>query len=91
MNTEEHNWQPLSPAQVQRVLSGLTVPWWIAGGWAIDLHLGRQTREHGDTDVVILRDDQLVVQQHLAGPCQCYRQARGQGGQSLWPRAFFVL
>ncbi len=31
-----HNWQPLSVEQVVELLSGLTVPWWIAGGWASD-------------------------------------------------------
>jgi hypothetical protein len=35
----------------------LPVPWWIAGGWAIDLFLGRQTRAHEDIDVLILRRD----------------------------------
>ena len=87
MNAEEHNWQPLSPAQVQQVLSGLAVPWWIAGGWAIDLHLGRQTREHGDTDVVILRDDQLAVQQHLSG---WDLHKTKQPGLSPWPRAEYL-
>jgi hypothetical protein len=31
---------------------------WVSGGWALDLFHGRQTREHEDTDVVILREDQ---------------------------------
>jgi hypothetical protein len=33
------------------------VPWWIAGGWAIDLFLDRETRHHEDLDVGILRGD----------------------------------
>jgi hypothetical protein len=28
------------------LLSGLTVPYWIIGGWAIDLAVGRVTRDH---------------------------------------------
>ncbi len=32
--------------------------WWIAGGWAIDLYLGRITRSHGDLEIGIWRDDQ---------------------------------
>jgi len=39
--------------------------WWIAGGWAIDLWLGRQSRPHVDLDVAVLRSDQYQVQQHL--------------------------
>jgi hypothetical protein len=41
--------------------------WWIAGGWAIDLHRGRQSRPHADVDVLFLRADQSAVQRHLAG------------------------
>ncbi len=43
----------------------LPAPWWIAGGWAIDLHAGRQTREHRDVDILLLRDDQLLIQAQL--------------------------
>lgn len=32
--------------------------WWgAAGGWAIDLYLGRKTREHEDLEIVALRRD----------------------------------
>jgi hypothetical protein len=31
-------------------------PWFIAGGWSIDLAIGNQTREHGDIDIVIFRE-----------------------------------
>jgi len=32
--------------------------WWaVAGGWAVDLHLGRQTRTHDDVEVTTLRAD----------------------------------
>lgn len=60
-------WEPLSPAEVAAELSGMPCRWWIAGGWAVDLHLGRQTRTHGDIDVLLLRGDQLAFQRHLAG------------------------
>jgi hypothetical protein len=40
-------------------------PWSIAGGWAIDLHVGHRTREHADIDVLILRKDQLALQREL--------------------------
>jgi hypothetical protein len=35
------------------------VPWWIAGGWALDLFAGSQSRPHKDLDVGILRKDAL--------------------------------
>ena len=59
-------WDPLSPTEVQELFSGLSAPWWISGGWAIDLFIGHQTRPHGDLDVLILRDDQLIFQEHLS-------------------------
>ena len=49
------------------VMSGFGRPWGIAGGWAIDLFLGRQTRPHADIDVAVLRDDQRRLRAHLAG------------------------
>lgn len=60
-------WEPLTPAEVAGELRGLPCRWWIAGGWAIDLHLGRQSRAHADVDVLFLRADQLSVQRHLTG------------------------
>jgi hypothetical protein len=64
MGDETHSlgaWQPWSPQEVARFFAPFTAPWWIAGGWAIDLFLGRQTREHEDIDVQILRRDQQAV------------------------------
>ncbi|HEY5107738.1 MAG TPA: hypothetical protein VII73_13375 [Caulobacteraceae bacterium] len=54
-------WSPLSVEETARLMSELGAPWWIAGGWAIDLFLGRTTREHADIDVAILRRDQPAL------------------------------
>ncbi len=66
MAEDIHNWQPMSVNKVLDLFSGLDVPWWIAGGMAIELFVGHETRAHGDTDVLIKRDDQLKVQEYLA-------------------------
>lgn len=64
---DEHRlWSPLSPDEVADLLAHFPRPWWLAGGWALDLHLGRQTRRHGDLDVVVLRQDHQLLQQHLS-------------------------
>lgn len=55
------SWQPWRPEKVVSFFSLLTAPWWIAGGWALDLFLGEQTREHEDIDVQILRRDQQKI------------------------------
>ena len=60
-------WAPLSPSEVSSLLAPLQVPWWIAGGWAIDLFLGRETRPHRDIDVAVLRDHQADLRGLLGG------------------------
>jgi hypothetical protein len=64
---EPYWWDPLHPEGAADLFRDLAVPWWIAGGWALDLFAGRQTRQHGDLDVEVLRRDQFAVQRHLAG------------------------
>jgi hypothetical protein len=54
-------WQPWTPDQAATFFAALSVPWWIAGGWAIDLYLQRRTRAHEDIDILMLRRDQLAV------------------------------
>jgi hypothetical protein len=52
---------------VTDALRDLPVPWAVAGGWAIDLALGRVTRPHTDVDVAVFRDDQPALRAALAG------------------------
>jgi hypothetical protein len=47
-------------------LSAFGGPWGIAGGWAIDLFLGFESRLHADVDVAILRRDQQLLRVRLA-------------------------
>lgn len=56
-----------APCRVTRVMRGLARPWCIAGGWALDLFLGTVSREHGDVDVALFREDQGALRQHLSG------------------------
>ena len=53
----EYEWDPLSPQEAAAVFAPLGIPWWVAGGHAIDLFVGRETRAHGDIDVAVLRRD----------------------------------
>ncbi len=55
------SWQPWQPQEVANFFAALDVPWWIAGGWAIDLFLGTQTRKHDDIDIQVLRRDQRAI------------------------------
>jgi hypothetical protein len=51
------DWIPVSPHDAMDWFANVSVPWWIAGGWAIDLFLDRETRPHKDLDVGVLRRD----------------------------------
>jgi hypothetical protein len=43
------------------------LPWYVAGGWAVDLFLGRQTRLHKDIEVAVLRRDQRMLRHVFGG------------------------
>ncbi|MBI1198871.1 MAG: amino acid transporter [Phenylobacterium sp.] len=40
---------------------GRQLPWWVAGGWALDLSLGRRTRRHADIDIAVPRTAQAEL------------------------------
>src|SRR5450432_298856 len=75
-------WDPWQPEDVAHFFSTVGVPWWIAGGWAIDLFLGEQTRAHEDIDVQILRRDQLNVRAIFQ---EWDLQGALSGGPDIWP------
>lgn len=60
-------WEPLSLARSRGILAELDRPWWIAGGYAVELAVGHAFREHADIDVLLLRPDQLAAQRLLPG------------------------
>ncbi|WP_284750018.1 nucleotidyltransferase domain-containing protein [Amycolatopsis sp. RTGN1] len=59
-------WDPAPLSEVASLFSAAAVPWWVAGGYAIELAVGRAFRDHADVDVLFLRRDQLAVQEALA-------------------------
>ena len=76
-------WQTWQPEDVARFFAPLTVPWWIAGGWALDLFLGVQTRAHEDLDVLVLRRDQHEIRAQLQG--WDVQEAHPELLSSSWP------
>lgn len=50
---------------INALMSNFNNSWFIAGGWAIDLFMGRETREHKDIEIAIFRKDQLYLKEHL--------------------------
>jgi len=54
-------WNPLTVEQVFDRFSPFDLDWWIAGGYAIDLFLGWETRPHDDIDIEMFRSDREVL------------------------------
>lgn len=50
---------------ITTLLSDFDERWAFCGGWAIDLVLNRITREHKDVDMMLFREQQLVMQKYL--------------------------
>jgi hypothetical protein len=67
MADEDAPWDPLRPSEVADLCRAVTAPWWIAGGYAIELFVGRPVRTHADIDILLLRQDQQVVHDVVAG------------------------
>jgi hypothetical protein len=58
-------WQPWTPPQVAGLLAGVDAPWWVIGGYAIDLFLGRETRPHSDIEIATTRDGFTAIRERL--------------------------
>lgn len=42
-----------TPDHAARALRGVAAPWAVAGGWALDLWMGQQTRAHEDLEIAV--------------------------------------
>lgn len=78
-----HPWDVMSAARVRELyelLAAEGVRCWIVGGWGIDALLGRQTREHKDLDVLLVRSEHMHAWQllHSAGFSLDYRWEENQ-------------
>jgi hypothetical protein len=87
MEDEHFFWKPLSLSEAQMLLSNLPIPWWVAGGVAIDLFVGYETREHGDFDIGIFRKDQLILQEYLK---EWDLHKTNQPGLKPWPKGEYL-
>lgn len=46
-------------------VKNLPCPWYVAGGWSINLFLNQLSRPHGDVDICVFRQDQTILQNSL--------------------------
>jgi hypothetical protein len=57
-------WDPLDPTTIGDFMDGFDRPWWIIGGWSIEVFTG-VPREHEDMDISILSSDAEAFRQFL--------------------------
>jgi len=77
--------------EVRDALTAAGVGWWLFGGWAMDFHAGRITRDHSDIEIFVRRDDirrareALVVRGFAAPPGLYPEEAQPflKGGQEI--------
>jgi hypothetical protein len=60
-------WRETSPTELADWLERAPVPWAFAGGWALDLWAGQQSRSHSDIEITCLRDDLEALVDSLVG------------------------
>jgi hypothetical protein len=77
-------------AQTVAAMSRVDVWWAVAGGWAIDLWLGEQTRDHHDVEVAVRRQDRSHVWDRLADTHELLRIDPPGSGWRPWNRADVV-
>lgn len=59
-------WDAWSPSELAQRLAGVTATWYVIAGWALDLFLGRQTREHEDLEIGVAARDFGAIREALA-------------------------
>ncbi|MEU6815849.1 amino acid transporter [Streptomyces sp. NPDC046860] len=77
-------WVPDRPEELATIFAKADFPWWVAGGYAIELAVGRELRPHGDLDVMVLRRDQARVRDLLADWDLYVADPPGQGKLRPW-------
>jgi Aminoglycoside-2''-adenylyltransferase len=60
-------WDAWAPGEVRDRLARVEAPWYVAAGWAIDLFLGEERREHEDLEIAVPRQRLGEVLEALAG------------------------
>jgi hypothetical protein len=59
-------WSPWHPSELAARLNGAPVPWAVAGGWALDVWHGEQTRPHEDIEFAVPRGDFPALRPYFA-------------------------
>jgi hypothetical protein len=67
--------------KVKNIMNKFGYPWFIAGGWAIDLFLNRETRLHEDIEIGIYRKNQMQLYRFFEKYKKYYINNKGRTGK----------
>jgi hypothetical protein len=75
VHPDDAEWAAWTPQEAARRLAGVDAPWAVSAGWAIDLFLGRERRDHEDLEIAVPADrfDEVAaalgeLEFHVVGP-----------------------
>lgn len=54
-------WDPIALDEATVLFEGAPFRWWVSGGRALELHVGRSWREHEDLDIGVVRQESMVA------------------------------
>jgi hypothetical protein len=80
--------------KVKTIMDKFGYPWFIAGGWAIDLFLGKETRIHADIEIGIYRKHQMQLYRYLEKYKKYYidnRSLVGKHEKREWNKEYLRL
>ncbi|MFI5231868.1 MAG: aspartyl protease family protein [Gemmatimonadales bacterium] len=73
-------------AELDVALRHHDLAYWVFGGWAVDFHAGRVTREHGDIDIAIWSHDRVRTDALLRELDWAHRPEVGEDGYTCYER-----
>ena len=73
-------------AELHHVLTQHQLPYWLFGGWAVDFHVGRVTREHADIDIAVWLADRTRLAALLSDAAWSHRPEVGEDGYTCYHR-----
>jgi hypothetical protein len=68
--------------------------WFVAGGWALDLFLNRETRPHSDIEIGIFRNNQMKLYRYFEKRKKYYIDNRSRIGKHIkteWNKEYLRL
>lgn len=71
-------WDPLSVDDIAALFSTAPFVWFVAGGHALELAVGRSWRDHDDIDVGVRREELPAVYTHLSDGWELHVAAAGE-------------